>query len=150
MRGLCAPPLPVRARRVCGWRRLPCGALRAQDGHGRAEPWHGGEPLGAYVAWEGGPPQLLALWPVPPPPACPRAPFATAFTCCVRCARVHTAPAVKKRIKATGNVAKLTGVMKMVASAKLKFVEERLARGKPFGVRIRAVGARTYRVGACV
>ena len=43
--------------------------------------------------------------------------------------------AVKKRIKATANVAKLTGVMKMVASAKLKFVEERLQAGKPFGVR---------------
>lgn len=41
---------------------------------------------------------------------------------------------MKKRIKATANVAKLTGVMKMVASAKLKFVEERLTAGKPFGV----------------
>jgi len=41
--------------------------------------------------------------------------------------------ALKKRIKATANVAKLTGVMKMVASAKLKFVEERLTAGKPFG-----------------
>jgi hypothetical protein len=44
------------------------------------------------------------------------------------------ASTVKKRIKATANVAKLTGVMKMVASAKLKFVEERLTAGKPFGV----------------
>jgi len=46
--------------------------------------------------------------------------------------------ALKKRIKATANVAKLTGVMKMVASAKLKFVEERLHAGKPFGATLAA------------
>lgn len=37
------------------------------------------------------------------------------------------------RIKATGNVAKLTGVMKMVASAKLKGAEAMLQKGKAFG-----------------
>jgi len=41
--------------------------------------------------------------------------------------------ALKKRIKATSNVAKLTGVMKMVASAKLRFVEDRLNSGRAFG-----------------
>jgi len=46
--------------------------------------------------------------------------------------------ALKKRIKATANVAKLTGVMKMVASAKLKLVEERLAAGKPFGTSLKS------------
>jgi F0F1-type ATP synthase gamma subunit len=51
---------------------------------------------------------------------------------------LHVRVAVKKRIKATANVAKLTGVMKMVASAKLKFVEERLNAGRPFGVRAAA------------
>ena len=42
-------------------------------------------------------------------------------------------PAVSKRIKATKNVAKLTNVMKLVASAKLKAVEQALAEAKPFG-----------------
>jgi F-type H+-transporting ATPase subunit gamma len=40
---------------------------------------------------------------------------------------------LKGRIKATGNVAKLTGVMKMVASAKLKGAETMLEAGRPFG-----------------
>jgi ATP synthase F1 gamma subunit len=41
--------------------------------------------------------------------------------------------AVKNRIKATANVAKLTGVMKLVASSRLRATEERLAKAKPFG-----------------
>jgi F-type H+-transporting ATPase subunit gamma len=41
--------------------------------------------------------------------------------------------ALKKRINATANVAKLTGVMKLVASSKLKAVEDQLAIGRPFG-----------------
>ena len=40
---------------------------------------------------------------------------------------------MKGRIKATGNVAKLTGVMKMVASSKLRAAEETLMRGRAFG-----------------
>lgn len=40
---------------------------------------------------------------------------------------------LSKRIKATKNVAKLTNVMKLVASAKLKAVEQALAEAKPFG-----------------
>ena len=43
--------------------------------------------------------------------------------------------AVKMRIRATNNVAKLTAVMKLVASSKLRAVEDALARGRPFGVR---------------
>lgn len=39
------------------------------------------------------------------------------------------------RIRATNNVAKLTAVMKLVASSKLRAVEDTLARGRPFGVR---------------
>jgi F-type H+-transporting ATPase subunit gamma len=46
--------------------------------------------------------------------------------------------ALKKRIKATANVAKLTGVMKLVASSKLKFVEDALAIGRPFGDSLKA------------
>lgn len=42
---------------------------------------------------------------------------------------------VRTRMKATGNVAKLTGVMKLVASSKLKGVEDALENGKAFGVR---------------
>ncbi len=42
--------------------------------------------------------------------------------------------AVRVRIKATTNVAKLTGVMKMVASAKARAAEEALVKGRPFGV----------------
>lgn len=42
--------------------------------------------------------------------------------------------AVKNRIKATANVAKLTGVMKLVASSKLRGVEEVLEQGRLFGV----------------
>lgn len=42
--------------------------------------------------------------------------------------------ALKLRIKATSNVAKLTGVMKLVASSKLRAVESRLTESKPFGV----------------
>ena len=38
------------------------------------------------------------------------------------------------RIRATNNVAKLTAVMKLVASSKLRAVEDALARGRPFGV----------------
>jgi F0F1-type ATP synthase gamma subunit len=41
---------------------------------------------------------------------------------------------VRVRIKATANVAKLTGVMKMVASAKARAAEDALIRGRPFGV----------------
>jgi len=41
--------------------------------------------------------------------------------------------ALKLRIRATNNVAKLTNVMKLVASSKLKAVEDSLARGKAFG-----------------
>lgn len=40
---------------------------------------------------------------------------------------------LRKRIEATSNVAQLTGVMKLVAASKLKGVEERLERGRPFG-----------------
>lgn len=46
--------------------------------------------------------------------------------------------ALKKRIKATGNVAKLTGVMKLVASSKLKSVEDALLVGRPFGDALKA------------
>ena len=49
--------------------------------------------------------------------------------------------AVKLRIRATNNVAKITNVMKMVASSKLKSVEDMLAKGKAFGVR----GTRVWR-----
>lgn len=42
--------------------------------------------------------------------------------------------AVRKRIRATKNVAKLTSVMKLVASSKLRSVEQALARAKPFGL----------------
>jgi hypothetical protein len=38
------------------------------------------------------------------------------------------------RIRATNNVAKLTNVMKLVASSKLRAVEEALNRGRAFGV----------------
>jgi ATP synthase F1 gamma subunit len=41
--------------------------------------------------------------------------------------------ALKLRIRATNNVAKITNVMKLVASSKLKSVEEALARGRVFG-----------------
>lgn len=41
--------------------------------------------------------------------------------------------AVKKKIRATENVAKLTNVMKLVASSKLKSAEQNLERAKPFG-----------------
>ena len=47
------------------------------------------------------------------------------------CVRVCT---VRKRIAATSNVAQLTGVMKLVAASKLKGVEQRLERGRPFGI----------------
>ena len=47
---------------------------------------------------------------------------------------LQTPCTVRKRIKATGNVAKLTGVMKMVASAKARAAEEALLAGRPFGV----------------
>jgi F-type H+-transporting ATPase subunit gamma len=40
---------------------------------------------------------------------------------------------LKGRIRATKNVAKLTGVMKLVASSKLRAAEIRLAAAKPFG-----------------
>jgi ATP synthase F1 gamma subunit len=46
--------------------------------------------------------------------------------------------AVKNRIKATANVAKLTGVMKLVASAKLKAAEDTLKAAKPFGASLLA------------
>jgi hypothetical protein len=51
---------------------------------------------------------------------------------------VHTfyidgACAVKLRIRATNNVAKITNVMKLVASSKLRAVEDALQRGKAFG-----------------
>lgn len=39
------------------------------------------------------------------------------------------------RIRATKNVAKITNVMKLVASSKLRSVEEALYRGRAFGVR---------------
>ena len=54
-----------------------------------------------------------------------------------RFASLGSAPAraVKLRIRATNNVAKITNVMKMVASSKLKSVEDMLAKGKAFGVR---------------
>jgi hypothetical protein len=42
--------------------------------------------------------------------------------------------AVKMRVRATKNVSKITGVMKLVASSKLRSVEERLYRGRAFGV----------------
>ena len=42
--------------------------------------------------------------------------------------------AVKLRIRATNNVAKITNVMKLVASSKLKAVEDALAKGRVFGV----------------
>lgn len=52
---------------------------------------------------------------------------------------MHSPPAaVKMRIRATNNVAKLTNVMKLVASSKLRAVEEALNRGRPFGVSARA------------
>ncbi len=38
------------------------------------------------------------------------------------------------RVRATKNVSKITGVMKLVASSKLRSVEERLYRGRAFGV----------------
>jgi hypothetical protein len=38
------------------------------------------------------------------------------------------------RIRATRNVAKITNVMKLVASSKLRGVEEQLYRGRAFGV----------------
>jgi ATP synthase F1 gamma subunit len=41
--------------------------------------------------------------------------------------------ALKLRIRATNNVAKITNVMKLVASSKLKSVEEALNRGRVFG-----------------
>lgn len=40
---------------------------------------------------------------------------------------------LRKRITATGNVAQLTGVMKLVAASKLKGVEQRLEEGRPYG-----------------
>jgi F-type H+-transporting ATPase subunit gamma len=50
----------------------------------------------------------------------------------------HAAPApppraVKLRIRATNNVAKITNVMKMVSSAKLRGIEDALFRGRTFG-----------------
>jgi F0F1-type ATP synthase gamma subunit len=48
----------------------------------------------------------------------------------------YPAYAVKLRIRATNNVAKITNVMKLVASSKLRSVEEALARGRAFGVSI--------------
>jgi len=42
--------------------------------------------------------------------------------------------ALKMRIRATNNVAKITNVMKLVASSKLKSVEEALNRGRAFGL----------------
>lgn len=42
--------------------------------------------------------------------------------------------ALKLRIRATNNVAKITNVMKLVASSKLRSVEEALARGRAFGL----------------
>lgn len=64
-------------------------------------------------------------------------------TPCTRC------PAVKLRIRATNNVAKITNVMKLVASSKLKAVEDALAKGRVFGVRANTeeLGAR-FRTGA--
>lgn len=50
------------------------------------------------------------------------------------------------RIRATNNVAKLTNVMKLVASSKLRAVEEALNRGRPFGVSYTRARARV-RVG---
>ena len=44
--------------------------------------------------------------------------------------------ALKLRIRATGNVSKLTSVMKMVASSKLRGVEVAVARSRPFGVSV--------------
>jgi hypothetical protein len=44
--------------------------------------------------------------------------------------------AVKMRIRATKNVSKITNVMKLVASSKLRSVEEALNRGRGFGVRL--------------
>jgi F0F1-type ATP synthase gamma subunit len=38
------------------------------------------------------------------------------------------------RIRATNNVAKITSVMKLVASSKLKAVEDALNQGRAFGV----------------
>lgn len=40
---------------------------------------------------------------------------------------------LRKRINATGNVAQLTSVMKLVAASRLKGVETRLEEGRPFG-----------------
>lgn len=45
----------------------------------------------------------------------------------------HFARAVKLRIRATNNVAKITNVMKLVASSKLKSVEDALSKGRVFG-----------------
>ena len=42
--------------------------------------------------------------------------------------------ALKLRIRATGNVSKLTSVMKMVANSKLRSVENAVAQSRPFGV----------------
>jgi len=47
--------------------------------------------------------------------------------------RVAPSLAVKLRIRATNNVAKITNVMKLVASSKLRSVEEALSRGRVFG-----------------
>ena len=49
--------------------------------------------------------------------------------------------AVKTRIRATNNVAKLTNVMKLVASSKLRAVEEALNRGRAFGVSIHVLAS---------
>ena len=43
---------------------------------------------------------------------------------------------MKMRIRATKNVAKITNVMKLVSSSKLKGVELALQKGKAFGVSI--------------
>jgi hypothetical protein len=56
--------------------------------------------------------------------------------CFVRNDIRHPACAVKLRIRATNNVAKITNVMKLVASSKLRSVEEALARGRAFGVSV--------------
>jgi F0F1-type ATP synthase gamma subunit len=52
---------------------------------------------------------------------------------------------VRGRIRATKNVAKLTGVMKLVASSKLKGAEKNLQDARPFGVRACAASSRARR-----
>lgn len=50
------------------------------------------------------------------------------------------------RIRATNNVAKLTNVMKLVASSKLRAVEEALNRGRAFGVSMGAARGAGHRL----